>query len=442
MMKRLLIVLCVTQLYCSPWTVTSVFAANQVTKPLLIPRNKTLFQRVLTLPGAQLYPNKTLTLKNPIQLPPFSPYYVYGRIKYDKQKEWLQIGLGRTGQVVGWVSADKTLEWNHGLTLSFRKPATDMDRVLLFREKESIKGLAETYDLDRYKQVYAAAKNGLSASDSSVVAIQPVKNIDIRKHFYLLPIHDFEEIYLDNSTARLLKVSSVSLQQQNQHKNANSQHTNTNSNQSYSANIVFVIDSTLSMGPYINRMQEAVRKVYNSLKQQSLLGAIQFGLIAFRDNPKAAPNIDYLTHRYVDIKQGRRPSSFIQSVEYLRPALYSSKDFVEDSYAGVLSAINDMNWSPNAARYIVLITDAGARDENDPLSSTRLNANKLNQLALKNNTAVFVLHLLTPAPAAKHQRAARQYRKLSHYPKIGNLYYGVPTGDVKEFGEVLDSLAG
>lgn len=438
MMNRFLVILCLAPLLGSPLYAVAT-TQNRTLKPLLLPGKRSLYQRILTLPDAQLYPHETLILENPIKLPPFSPYYVYDRITHDKHHEWLRIGLDRKGDVVGWISSDKTMEWNHGLTLSFRKPATEQDRVLLFQDKESVKELAETYDLDRYERLYVAAKKGIAMSDSPVVAIQPDKDIDIRKNFYLLPIHDFEEIYLDNSTARLLKVTSVSLKHQ---KPEHKQSAKADPNLASSANIVFVIDSTLSMGPYIERVQQAVKKVYDSLKQKALLGTVRFGLIAFRDNPGAAPSIEYLTRRYVTLKQGVNASSFMQSVEYLRPALHSSKDFIEDSYAGVLSAITEMDWSPDAARYIVLITDAGARDENDPLASTGLNSKQLNQLALDNNTAVFVLHLLTPDPKADHKRAATQYHQLSHFPDIGNLYYGVPTGNLHEFGEVVDSLAG
>ena len=42
---------------------------------------------------------------------------------------------------------------------------------------------------------------------------------------------------------------------------------------------------------------------------------------------------------------------------------------------------------------------------------------------------------------ADHESAARQYRRLSDFPGIGSLYYGVPTGDLQEFGLVVDSLS-
>ncbi len=434
-----LLVLCFLLLGNSLLAGTDALAKGAGTKPLLMAGKKNLYQRILTLPDANLYPNEDLSQDNPILLPPFSAYYVYGRKQDSSGQEWLHIGLGRKDDVVGWIAVDKTMDWNHGLTLSFRSPKNNMDRVLLFRDKQSIKDIAETDDLKRYDELYTAAIAGKSLKDSPVVAIQPLKNIDIRKQFYLLPIHDYEEIYLNNSTARLLKVSSISIKDQSVRKNKT---TALQAGNGYTANIVFAIDSTLSMGPYIDRTREAVRKVYDTLNQQSLLGAVQFGLIAFRDNLSAAPSINYLARRFVSLSQGKNPESFMSSIESLKPALYSSKDFVEDSYAGVLLALQEMDWSPDAARFIVLITDAGARDKNDPLASTGLDAEKLNQLAQEHNTAIFVLHLLTPDPMANHDSASRQYRQLSQYPNIGNLYYAVPTGDLSEFGQVLDSLAG
>ncbi len=437
-MNRFSLVIYLLLLVWNPIVIATKMAPESAKKPLLMAGKKNLYQRVLTLPDAKLFPQQKSSPENAIQVPPFSPYYVYDRIKDGAQHEWLQVGLGRSGNVVGWMESDKTFEWNHGLTLSFRKPIDDKSRVLLFRDMESIKEIAETYDQRRYDLLYAAASKGMPIDHSPVAAIQPLKDIDIRKNFYLLPIHNYEEIYLNNSTAQLLEVSSIPLQNK---KPENQAAQKVDSKNPYTANIVFAIDSTVSMQPYIERTHEAVRKIYDSLNQQSLLGSVQFGLIAFRDNPSAAENIEYLTRRYVSLEQGSNAASFMKSVESLESAQTPTKDFIEDSYAGIASALNEMDWAPDAARFIVLITDAGARDEYDPLGSTGLDAATLNQLAQEKNVAIFVLHLQTPDPMADHESAARQYRVLSEYPNIGNLYYAVPTGNLQEFGEVLDSLA-
>ncbi len=418
-----------------------VFSCNIVLaeddKPLLIPNKKNLYQRILSLPSAKLYPHEKLSHRDSINLRPFSIGYVYDRVKDRNGVEWLQIGFDRNGNRVGWIKTEKTLEWNQGLTLTFRKPINH-DRVLLFDKKDSIKTLVENYDLPRYEKLYDAALKDEKIKDSPVIAIQPATGINIRKNFYLLPIHGYEDLYLNGSPAKLLKVSSVPF---NDSMDVDKRIINTVPKNTYSAGIAFTIDSTLSMQPYINRTRRAVRKIFDRLQRDEFLGHINFGLVAFRDNPSVSPGIKYLTRRFVTLKDGADGATFMRGVKNLRAARRTTKGFFEDSYAGVQQTLDGMDWSPHEARYIILITDAGARDGDDPLSGTGLDAVELNKLALEKNVAIFVLHLLTPVKHANHEYAAKQYRQLSYYPKIGSLYYGVPAGSLREFGAVVDGLA-
>ena len=110
----------------------------------------------------------------------------------------------------GWLPLASTLEWNHGLTAAFRDPVGH-DRVLLFKDKESVRELARQQDLAAYDRLYQEAEQGNSSADSPVIAIQPPGYIDIREDFYLVPIRRHEDIYLGSEQARLLQISSVPL---------------------------------------------------------------------------------------------------------------------------------------------------------------------------------------------------------------------------------------
>jgi hypothetical protein len=408
--------------------------------PLLQPGKKTLYQRVLATPGAKLFSApQASTAGNSIT--PFTAYYVYAR-KTAGGQEWLQVGSDRFGTRSGWLPAGKTLEWNKGLTVAFRDPV-EHDRSLLFQNEAALKELVESRDIQRYNQFYVAAEQGQALDNSPVVAIQPAGHIDIQEDFYLVPIHQHEDIYIGSERGRMLQVSSVPLRTGAGPKTKKKQPAAAAAKSGgYSAGLTFVIDSTLSMDPYIDRTREAVRKIYNHLQDANLVGNVNFGLVAYRDNVNAAPGISYLTRTYVTLEEGRDPAIFLSKVDNLSAANTSSVDFVEDAYAGVKRAIDSMNWSGQDARYIVLITDAGPRGEKDPLSGTGMSAASLRQLAQDNDIAIFVMHLLTPATMADQAAAEKQYRQLSDFPGIGSLYYGVPTGDVQEFGLVLDTLAG
>ena len=412
---------------------TPALAANE---PLLMPGKQALYQRVLAIPGSQLHASSD---SQGSAVTPFTAYYVYAR-EQKNGEPWLQVGTGRHGETDGWMRESDTIAWAQGLTVAFREPK-DHDRALLFRDAESLQTVAGQDDLADYRELYEAAINGVINAQSPVVAIQPPGKLDIRENFYLVPIREHRDIYLGNEQARMLRVASVPLKSAEPAKPATAAAAAPAAND-YRAGLVFAIDATLSMDPYIERTREAVMKIYDSLGDAGLLGNVNFGLVAFRDNPEAAPGIDYLARTYVDLEQGRNPGTFLSQIDALKAATSSSQDFVEDAYAGLKKAIDEMDWEGHAARYVVLITDAGPREAGDPLSSTHLDAGALRQLARDKGVAIFVMHLLTPATQANHAKDATTYRELSKFPGIGSLYYGVPTGDIQQFGHVLDTLAG
>jgi hypothetical protein len=181
-------------------------------------------------------------------------------------------------------------------------------------------------------------------------------------------------VFLGAEKARMLQVSSVPLEYDGPSASKPAKKVKKQKKRNYSAGLVFAIDSTLSMDKYIDRTRKAVRKIFNSLNNAKLLGNVNFGLVSFRDNTNAAPGIEYLTRTYVKLSEGQSAKGFLSRVEELSASTVSSQDFVEDAYAGVKRAITDMDWTNHHARYVVLITDAGARGENDPLSSTGMTA--------------------------------------------------------------------
>ncbi len=414
--------------------------AYSQTQPLLMEGKQALYQRVLSKPGAKIFSQPGSDSNTAAT--PFSAYYVYAREQVNGAN-WIQLGMNRYGQIVGWMPEKETIAWNQGLTVAFRDPL-GADRVLLFKDKQGLKQLVGKGSRSDYRKLYQAAEAGKLSNDSPVIAIQPRTHVDILKDFYLVPIRDHEDIYLGSEQARMLQVSSVPLlpavksQPVTKVKPAQSKQ---KPSKSFRSAVVFVIDSTLSMDPYIDRTRVAVRKIYDTITKEQLTGDVSFGLIAFRDNPDAAPGLEYLTRTYVDLAQGQDAEGFFKHVSSLKAATVSSRDFIEDSYAGVNEAIAGINWDGQDARYVVLITDAGPREAGNPLSGTGMSSTALRRLAQDKGIALSVLHLLTPSVMADHSVAEETYRDLSYYPGIGSFYFGVETGNVERFGRVLDALA-
>ena len=400
-------------------------------KPLLMEGKKTLYQRVLSVPTARLYPTPADSSTS-ASIVPFSVLYVY-----QKESDWLKVGYDSFGKPAGWVKGDKAITWNQALTVSFKDPQ-DIQRVMMFDTRDDLRQLVDDYDMEAYQKLYNAVVSGDNPKDSPVIAIQPEAHLDIRDNFYLVPIIQHEDVYLGNEQARLLEIASVPLEDPG----AASRLAAANSgSRSYRSGIHFVIDSTQSMGPYIDRTREAVEKVYSAIEKQGLTNQVSFGLTAYRDNVEQVPELEYLTRRYVSLEQGTDVEQFLQRVNSLSPSEVSSRDFREDAYAGIKAAIEDSDWSKFDARYVVLITDAGPRESHDSLGATRLGAQALRQFAFDKGVSIWVLHLRTPSVAADHEKAKILYKQLSYYPGIGDFYYGVSLGKVDEFGNVLEVLA-
>ncbi|NBB57308.1 VWA domain-containing protein, partial [Pantoea vagans] len=271
-----------------------------------------------------------------------------------------------------------------------------------------------------------------------VLAQEPEYFVDLQKQFYLLPILSGEEVMTESGFyTRLLNVASVSKADPIA-KPAD----NVNQLKGFNASVVFVIDSTISMGPYIDRTKEAVNKIYDKIKQEHLQDQVKFGLVSFRSNTKAVPGLEFTSKIFADPNQVKDGADFLQKVAGLKEARVSSSLVDEDAYSGVLSAIDNINWSPFGARYIVLITDAGAIDGSNKLSSTGLDAKQLRLEAGNKGIALYTLHLKTPSGKADHAKAEGQYRDLSNFDSTqSNLYQSVDAGDLKAFGQQVDMLA-
>lgn len=397
----------------------------QTALPLIMEGKQTLFQRVIAIPGAVLREDATSTARSVVDVPPFTVFYVYDRRTDDESGEWLQVGYDSDGSTDGWLVAGSAIDWNQALTVSFKDPAK-APRVPLFGDRNSLKALVDTQDAGAYEALRSKAAEG-DPSDSPVIAIQPDGFIDIRRNFYLVPILEHEDVLIGSEQGRLLHVASVPLQ-------------DPRAAQSFRTGVVFVIDTTVSMGPYIERTRATMQSVYRAIEASGLSDKVSFGLVGYRDNNEAAPGLEYLSRVFVDLDEGASGETFLANIANLRPATTSSQGFNEDAYAGVTQAINDMDWSAYDARYVILITDAGPRSGADALASTGLSTAEMRDLALENRISTWVLHLRTPEGAADHSYAEEQYRALSQIEDIGDFYYGVETGDVDDFQRALAAL--
>ncbi|MGL5039650.1 MAG: vWA domain-containing protein [Aeromonas sp.] len=409
-------------------------SAASPSRPLLQEGKKSLYQRVLTTPGCELVPEAGQT--GGVLQPAFSSFYVYEQAN-SKGAGWVKVGPDSYGKSIGWLPKSCTVDWKMQLTLAFTNPA-NRDRLLFFKDRAQLNTILEAPDP---VSLVAPLRAALKKKDSApgILAQEPEYFVDLQKQFYLLPILSGEEVMTeDGFYTRLLNVASVSKADAPTVKPS----AKVSQLKEFNAAVVFVVDSTISMGPYIERTREAVRKIYERINKEHMGQQVKFGMISFRSNVKAVPGLEYTTKMYADPNDTKDGADFLKKVADLKQATVSSQLFNEDAYAGVMQAIDQVDWSHFGARYVVLITDAGAIEGDNKLSTTGLDAKQIRMEAANPGVAIYTLHLKTAAGKSDHDKAASQYQELSTYSGTNtSLYYPVNAGDVNEFGNKVDALA-
>ncbi|RQO54057.1 serine/threonine-protein kinase [Pseudomonas sp. KBW05] len=397
-------------------------------RPLLMAGKKTLFQRVLSKPGAKLSsdagsaPGKAL--------PAFSVLYVYQRKDVDGSP-WVRVGAATDGRSDGWLPAAQVSDWKQSLVLKFTERSGRAPVMFLRQSAEVEKLLADP----------AAAKGALakaqknSDDNSLVLALEPTASAVPQNQFYLLPIFDSKESFDENGQpVQLLNVASIDPGTRAAKPVANAD--------AFRTAVVLVVDTTVSMQPYIDQVRDVVHELQTRIAERGELDSVSFGMVGFRSSTKKTPGLEYVSKTLITLDQGRDPQRFLDMARQVKASTVSSHSFNEDAFAGVMQAVDGMDWSGYGGRIILLVTDAGALRKNDPFAATQMNEAEVRQAALGKQIKIYALHLRTDAGKATHAGAESQYRILTAdaNPQIGDLYTAVPGGDVRKLGERVDEI--
>ncbi|AMB84262.1 serine/threonine protein kinase [Pseudomonas agarici] len=404
-------------------------------RPLLMAGKKTLFQRVLSQPGAQLYSSPG-GQKDAV-LPTFSVLYVYQRKSVDGT-DWLRVGAASDGRSAGWLPGSQVSEWKQSLVLKFTERSG----------RAPVMFLRESSDLDRLLADPSAAKNLLlnarknPADDRRVLALEPAASAVPQNQFYLLPIFASRESFDENGQpVQLLNVASIDPGTAGQSAGSSTAPI-VAATDNFRTAIVLVVDTTVSMQPHIDQIRDVVHELQKQIAQRGELDSVSFGLVGFRNNIRKTPGLEYLAKTLVTLDQGRDPVRFLELARQVKASTVSSHSFNEDAFAGVMQAVNGMDWSGYDGRLILLISDAGSLRKNDPYSSTQMNEAQIRQAALGKQIKIYALHLRSDAGKQNHTFAEQQYRTLTAdaNPKIGDLYIPVQGGDVRKLGERVGEI--
>lgn len=400
---------------------------------LKIEGKKTLYQRVMTRVGVKLYEsaatNSRVVADN---IAPFTIYYVYGR-----RDGWISVGTALKGDPVGWLAPETAIDWNQTIVVAFNNPAEyQRERTLLFRSRVGMESLLKRSDIaPETKRLRADAAAGRSGAQSPVISIEPEIHVDINKSFYIFPILQAErQILPGNIKGRYLEVASVRRLEDRKAK------TEEDARRNFRTGIVFVVDTTTSMGPYIERTRAAIERIKTQIGNSEVAANVRFGLVGFRQSEALVPNIEYAHKTFLKLDEQSTAERFTQEIAKMKASKIPTPGFDEDSVGGLVEAIQGADWRPFNARFVVLITDAGPRSPETGHVRSPMLPDQVNTFLLEQSIRPLVLHLKTPEGKSDHAYAERAYTALARQTD-GSTYFPIDNADMARFGSKLDGIA-
>lgn len=444
-------------LLAAPWPALAQSAPAQSAPaaaprtPLLIEGKRTLFQRVIARPGAILQPRPgplpAGAAARPV--PGFSVFYVYARHSAPEGatagasggasggggEDWVEVGRAADGRTEGWMPAAKAIPWQHTMVAAFANPA-GRGRVLFLGAERDARALV--LDADPAARVRTLRAGIQAGAPGPVVALEPDRFVDITRNFYLLPILSAERVERENGPAlRLLEVVSAPAEQ------GAPPPSNPQALRDYRAGVVFLMDTTVSMQPYIDRTRAAIRAIVDRIGQTAVRDNFRFGLVAYRDSLDDSPGLEYATRVYAKPDFSRPPDAINAAIEQVAQARASSSSFAEDAVGGLKAALDEIDWTGMAGRFVVLVTDASARPSTHRFSLTGLNIPEIREVARAKGVVPAAIHLKTADGRTRrdHETARAQYEALTRFGGAGSLYYPVENGDPAAFAATVEQLS-
>lgn len=416
---------------------TLILASNTEAAPLLQEGKRTLYQRVISHPTAQLYAQASDQSQVVDKgLRPFTPLYVY-----ERGQGWLNVGKG-TNKADGWIKADLTTPWNQSLTLLFSN-RSQRDPVIFFRDTRALQDICDAPDMsERLVSLQLAVAKKKTGPE--VVASEPMTSSVDLDRFYLMPILEMQEPYEGTKFLRVASIDPGQIPGSQYHQGKGGTASDPTTKKAPRTGIAIVMDTTVSMQPYIEQSRQLIKTIYDRLQKEKLAEHVGFAFVAFRNSTAAVPELEYVSTVVSDFVTASNRKELESRLAEVREAKVSTHSFNEDSLAGVYNAIESLSWDEYDSRIILLVTDAGPLPSDDRYRSVAMEPQEMADFAGQKGIWIVAVHIKTPAGASNHDYAEQAYRTLSM--KNGSAQYqSIKTSNPKEgaryFAAVAESLA-
>ena len=244
-------------------------------------------------------------------IPGFKALYVFEREDLDQNQNsptdpggWYQVSYSVKGPAIGWMQARDVLEWKQALIVSYRHPGLEdmrRDPVLMFR---SLDALREVVESPVRENMMTMLYGKISKGDIPplLASKEPERYVDIDKKFYLLPILDFEVEEIDGDEVRYLQLAAAVprkrgtdiLEDEDYWKESETeQGVSEKQAKELKVEVVFVMDMSRSMQPYIDSTRDAIKELVRSIASDDVKNNVSFGLVGYRDDTRKIAALEF-----------------------------------------------------------------------------------------------------------------------------------------------------
>lgn len=380
--------------------------------------------RLLAKPQSNIYlePDE-LSAQVESNIPAFDALYAFEEkdVSYDENfvaTGWFKVGHA-SDRVAGWMKADDVVPWTQALAVAYTNPGpSQRSPVALFDNVDSLQFTLENFDADKvdpkqFVRSVASAGAGTPPPEG-VISREGNGWIDISQSFYLMPILDHRDLSAFDPSQNIVGVQVAALTNAARSEQADAcdirandsaKCFDTQSGESVSSvalEVVFVIDMTRSMQPYIDAVADAVRESSQALGQRVGVENLRFGLVGYRDDPNLSPGLQFDARNFTpNLMQPRDFAELLASgggidAETGGPAIAAAEagsgDNEENMFAGVETGINS-SWTGEAGRVIILIGDAPSHPIGHEKNTTGLDEISLKAMAEQQDVYIASIYL-------------------------------------------------
>lgn len=386
---------------------------------------RTLPDRILTAATARLRAQPAVQVAPVTAMPPLTPLYVYERRAGADQQPWLLVGRGAAADAMSWMPAAEAFAWPRPLTARLHAPEGRAP-LALFREPAGLDATLAQPDPEAAATALAQAAPNPPLG-FPLTAVEAPDALRRARQDYLLPVLSAQRAAAPLAHRRLELAALAAA--------------GPVPPRPYALGIAIVVDTSASMDPYIEKVCSALTTLVQAAPQRSS-GPVRFALVGFRNSLAAQPRLEYVTRIFATFADSEDPDLLTRRMADVHATTVDSLSFNEDSFAGLQVVLTQLDWTGIDGRAMVLVTDAGSRTSDDPLSSTGFTEDQMGALAQSKKAAVLALHLRTPAGRGNDAWAARQYKAVTRRaaPNGQPQHYPVGEGRLGELGVVMGQL--